>query len=147
MGGSAQVCTDILHFVNKSVTRYKGDYDHYENARAEALRNNERQRESQEKTRAHMQAFIERFRSNASRASMVQSRVKALGRMECVAEILDDPSLRFAFPAPEPLSSPVLQLVDVGYHYPNKPDLFRGCNLGLDLSSRVALVGPNGVGK
>lgn len=94
-----------------------------------------------------MQAFVDRFRSNASRASMVQSRIKALGRMECVAEILEDPSLRFAFPAPEPLSAPVLQLVDVGFHYPGKPELFSKVNLGLDMESRVALVGPNGIGK
>ena len=141
------VCTDMLHFINKSVTRYKGDYDHFETTRAEALRNNERMRESQEKTRAHMQAFVDRFRSNASRASMVQSRIKALGRMECVAEILDDPSLRFAFPAPEPLSAPVLQLVDVSFGYPEKPELFSKVNLGLDMESRVALVGPNGIGK
>ena len=141
------VCTDILHFINKRVTRYKGDYDHFEGTRAENLRNNERQREAQEKTRQHMQAFIDRFRSSANRASMVQSRIKAMGRMECVAEILEDPSLRFAFPAPEPLSPPVLQLVDVAFHYENKPNLFTKVNLGLDMESRVALVGPNGIGK
>jgi len=77
----------------------------------------------------------------------VQSRIKAMGRMECVAEILEDPSLRFAFPAPEPLSAPVLQLVDVGFGYDGKPDLFSKVNLGLDMQSRVALVGPNGIGK
>jgi hypothetical protein len=130
----------------------------WQGTRAESLRNNDRQREAQEKTRAHMQAFVDRFRSNASRASMVQSRIKALGRMECVAqkrettpsdptlpclppllssppraatwpplpspphhpvllprgrcvaEILEDPSLRFGFPSPEPLSAPVLQV-------------------------------------
>ena len=141
------VCTDMLHFLNKKVTRYKGDYDKFEETRAEALRNNERQRESQEKTRAHMQSFIDRFRSSANRAAMVQSRIKAMGRMECVAEILDDPSLRFAFPSPEPLSAPVLQLVDVGFGYPGKPQLFSKVNLGLDMSSRVALVSPNGIGK
>ena len=142
------VCTDVLHFHNKSVTRYKGDYDRFEATKAEALRNNERHREAQEKTRAHMQAFVDRFRGNAKRASMVQSRVKALGRMECVAEILEDPSLRFAFPAPEVLSAPVLQLVDVAFGYQqDKPPLFSKVNLGLDMESRVALVGPNGIGK
>ena len=141
------VCTDMLHFLNQKITRYKGDYDHFETTRAEALRNNDRQRESQEKTRAHMQSFIDRFRSSANRASMVQSRIKAMGRMECVAEILDDPSLRFAFPSPEPISAPVLQLVDVAFGYPGKPQLFSKVNLGLDMDSRVALVGPNGIGK
>ena len=150
--------TDILHFHNCAIARYKGDYDHFEEARAIALRNNERQRESQEKAKAHMQAFIDKFRCNASRAAMVQSRIKAMGRMEAVAEILSDPSLRFSFAAPEQLSPPVLQLQDVAFAYgagdggapsepPTRPALFEHVNLGLDLRSRVALVGPNGVGK
>ena len=63
-------------------SRYKGDYDHFEGTRAEALRNNERMRESQEKTKAHMQSFIDRFRSSANRAAMVQSRIKAMGEEE-----------------------------------------------------------------
>ena len=141
------VCTDILHFQNKKVKRFKGDYDRFEELKSEALRNDEKMREAQERTRAHMQAFVDRFRSNASRASMVQSRVKALGRMECVAEILEDPSLRFGFPAPDPLSAPVLQLVDVAFGYPGKPQLFSKVHLGIDMESRVALVGPNGIGK
>jgi len=94
-----------------------------------------------------MQSFINKFRASANRAAMVQSRIKAMNRMECVAEILEDPSLRFAFPPPEPISSPVLQVVDVAFSYPGKPALFSRVNLGLDMSSRVALVGPNGIGK
>ena len=143
-----RVVTDILHFSgDKKIVRYKGDYDKYETTRAEALRNNETQREAQEKARAHMQHFVDRFRASASRAAMVQSRVKALKRMECISEILDDPSLRFSFPQPEPISSPILQIVDVGFSYPGKPTLFSHVNLGLDMESRVALVGPNGIGK
>ncbi len=97
-----------------------------------------------------MQTFIDRYRANAKKASMVQSRIKAMGRMECVAEILEDPSLRFSFPPPEPLSAPVLQLVDVGFGYEASKggaELFSRVNLNLDLESRCALVGPNGIGK
>ena len=143
-----RVVTDILHFGgDKKIARFKGDYDKFEQTRSEALRNNEARRESQEKARQHMQSFVDRFRASANRAAMVQSRVKALKRMECVAEILDDPSLRFAFPQPEPISSPILQIVDVAYAYPSKPTLFSRVNLGLNMDSRVALVGPNGIGK
>ena len=55
---------------------------------------------------------------------------------------MDDPSLHFNFPEPEPLSTPILQLVDVGFHSPDKPSLFQHVELGLDMESRVALVGP-----
>jgi len=78
---------------------------------------------------------------------MVQSRVKALAKMENVAEILADPSLTFNFPSPEPLSTPILALNDVSFGYPGRPPLFKQVNLGLDMNSRVSLVGPNGVGK
>ena len=52
-------------------------------------------------------APLGRYRANAKRAAMVQSRIKMLGKMETLSEILDDPSLRFNFPDPESLSSPV----------------------------------------
>ena len=95
-----------------------------------------------------MQAFVDKFRSNAKRAAMVQSRIKAIARMEVVAETLADPTLCFDFPPPEPLSGlPILQLADVGFNYPGQPNLFKNVNLGVDLNSRVALVGPNGIGK
>ena len=168
------VVTDILHFQAKGITRYKGDYDHFEGTRADEIRNNERKAEAQEKARAHMNAFIAKFRSNANRAKMVQSRIKALGRMETLAEILTDSTLCFKFPSPEALSAPVLQMNDVAFGYvgykgmkplPTSGDtaavavagasdstatpklLFENVNLGLDMESRVALVGPNGVGK
>jgi len=141
------VCTDILHFQNKAITRYKGDYDIFEATRADDLKNNAKQRESLDKAKAHMAEFITKFRANAKRAAMVQSRVKALAKMENVAEILADPSLTFNFPSPEPLSTPILALNDVSFGYPGRPPLFKQVNLGLDMNSRVSLVGPNGVGK
>uniref|UniRef100_A0A7S3AUG8 ABC transporter domain-containing protein n=1 Tax=Haptolina ericina TaxID=156174 RepID=A0A7S3AUG8_9EUKA len=94
-----------------------------------------------------MQQFVDKFRANANRAKMVQSRIKALSKMENVAEILADPSLTFNFPSPEPLSAPILQLTDVTFGYPGRDPLFRQVNLGIDMTSRVSLVGPNGVGK
>ena len=139
---------DPLHFAgDKKITRWKGDYDTFETTRSERLRQNERMRDAQDKTRAHLESFNQRFRASANRAAMVQSRIKALGRMESLAEILEDPTLRFSFPDPEPLSPPVLQLANVGFHYEGQAALFSKVHLGLDMSSRVALVGPNGVGK
>ena len=95
-------------------------------------------RDAQDKTRAHMESFIQRFRASANRAAMVQSRIKALGRMESLAEILEDPTLRFSFPDPEPLSPPVLQLANVGFHYEGQAPLFSKVLLGPDWSSRAA---------
>ena len=79
---SARRLTFFYLSLNLLAATPQGDYDHFEGTRAESLRSNEKMRESQEKTRAHMQAFIDRFRASANRAAMVQSRVKAMGRME-----------------------------------------------------------------
>ncbi|KAJ1639294.1 P-loop containing nucleoside triphosphate hydrolase protein [Pavlovales sp. CCMP2436] len=142
------VVTDILHFQNKDIRRFKGDYDTFEDTRAEELRQSGKKAEAQDRQRAHTQAFIDRFRSNAKRASMVQSRIKSLGRMELLAEVFEDPTLQFDFPSPEPLQPPVLGMTDCSFQYPgDKPNIFTNVNLGIDLETRLAVVGPNGAGK
>ena len=110
------------------------------------MRHHEKAMESQEMKRAHMQKFIDKFRFNAKRASLVQSRIKALDRMEVLSEVADDPRWVFEFPDPGPISGTILQVVDAGFGYnPTKP-LFSGVEFGVDLDSRIAIVGPNGAG-
>lgn len=82
------VVTDIIHLEHKKLTYYKGDYDSFERTRAEKRRNDERSAEAEEMKRAHIQKFIDRFRFNAKRASLVQSRIKALDKLGGV-ELLD----------------------------------------------------------
>ena len=90
---------------------------------------------------------MDRFRYNAKRASLVQSRLKLLARMEPVPDIVEDPSIVFSFPPCEPLSPPIVQFNDVGFKYPDGSEIFKKLNFGLDLETRVAVVGPNGQGK
>jgi ATP-binding cassette subfamily F protein 3 len=59
---------------------------------------------------AHMQGFIDKFRYNAKRASLVQSRLKAIQKMDLIDEVIDDPSCVFIFPEPEKLRPPLLKL-------------------------------------
>ena len=66
---------------------------------------------------AHMQTFIDKFRANAKRASLVQSRIKALEKMPNLEEILEDPTCIFNFPAPEKLKSPLLNIEDGYFGY------------------------------
>ena len=49
------------------------------------------------------------------------------------------------FPEPDSVSPPVLGFTDVDFGYPNGPTLFKGLNFGLDMESRLAIVGPNGM--
>lgn len=141
------VATDILHLTNKKIDHYKGDFDNFENVRYQKLLQQQRAHEAQQSRVKHMQQFIDRFRYNAKRASLVQSRIKTLEKMVLVDEVLNDATLVLKFPDPDPLTPPILQFRDVSFGYPDKRQLFKNVNLGIDLDSRVALVGANGTGK
>ena len=111
------VVTDIVHLTNRKLEYYKGDYDTFERTRGERNKMQARAGEANEAKRAHIQAFIDRFRCNANRAALVQSRIKALERMEVLEDVADDPRWKFEFPDPGPLGVPVLQVNDVAFGY------------------------------
>ncbi|XP_057733178.1 ABC transporter F family member 3-like isoform X2 [Arachis stenosperma] len=93
-------------------------------------------------------SFIDKFRYNAKRASLVQSRIKALERMGHVDEIINDPDYKFEFPTPDDRPGPpIISFSDASFGYPGGPILFKNLNFGIDLDSRIAMVGPNGIGK
>jgi ATP-binding cassette subfamily F protein 3 len=140
------VATDIAHLTNQKLYYYKGNYEDYEKSRSEKAKNMTRQRAAQVKKIDHMQSFIDKFRANAKRASLVQSRIKALNKIEIVEEILEDPTCIFVFPTPEKLNPPILRLdnVDLGY---GTTQILSKVNFSVDMSSRIAVVGPNGAGK
>ncbi|OWM85192.1 hypothetical protein CDL15_Pgr027979 [Punica granatum] len=142
------VVTDILHLHGQKLTAYKGDYDTFERTREEQLKNQQKAFEANEKARGHMQAFIDKFRYNAKRASLVQSRIKALDRMGHVDQIVNDPDYKFEFPTPDDRPGPpIISFSDASFGYPGGPLLFKNLNFGIDLDSRIAMVGPNGIGK
>ncbi|KAL4442757.1 hypothetical protein ABPG77_006751 [Micractinium sp. CCAP 211/92] len=144
------VCTDVLHLHSRSITAYRGNYDTFEKTMRERQKNAKAAAESQAMKKAHMQAFIDKFRYNANRAALVQSRIKALERLaEKDVEVMDeDPAYIFRFPTPpDVVSPPILGFTDVDFGYPGGPTLFHNLNFGLDLTSRFAIVGPNGIGK
>jgi len=95
----------------------------------------------------HVQKFIDRFRANAKRASMVQSRIKSLNRMELVEEIMDDPTCVFRFPTPEQLNPPLLKIEGGSFGYDSSKPLITGIEFGITMDSRIAIVGSNGCGK
>jgi ATP-binding cassette subfamily F protein 3 len=76
-----------------------------------------REIESQDRQRSHMQKFIDRFRFNAKRASLVQSRIKSLQKLPMLEAIASDPTLQFEFKEPEPIPAPVLKADEVGFKY------------------------------
>ncbi|KAL6348912.1 hypothetical protein AAG906_033568 [Vitis piasezkii] len=142
------VVTDILHLHGQKLNSYKGDYDTFERTREEQLKNQQKAFESNERARSHMQSFIDKFRYNAKRAALVQSRIKALDRLGHVDEVINDPDYKFEFPTPDDRPGlPIISFSDASFGYPGGPLLFKNLNFGIDLDSRIAMVGPNGIGK
>lgn len=72
------VANEIIHFTNSKLENYRGDFYSFERQRDEQLRVRRKQRAAQQKQVEHIQRFVERFRANAKRASLVQSRVRRL---------------------------------------------------------------------
>ncbi|KPA73584.1 putative ABC transporter protein [Leptomonas pyrrhocoris] len=141
------VCSEVIHLVGHHLHYYTGNYDQFELTRVEQERQQKKQYAAQEKQRAHIQSFIDKFRYNANRAKMAQSRIKALERMEMVADVVSDPQFAFAFPDVEPVSGSFVEMVDCEFGYKPGVSLFKDVNMGIDESSRIVLVGANGAGK
>ncbi len=141
-------CTHILHMANRRLELYTGGYDDFEKRRAEKLRLLEANRVKQEAERAHLQAFVDRFKAKASKATQAQSRVKRLAKMQPISLPPEERVAPFVLPSPpRPLAPPLIRLekADVGYE-PGKP-ILRNLNLRMDEDDRIGLLGVNGAGK
>jgi len=140
------VVDHILHLEGGKVTLYPGGYDAFERQRAERLAQIAAAREKQDAERAKLQDYIARNSARASTAKQAQSRAKALAKMQPIAAAIEDPSLSFGFPDPQPLRPPLitLDMAAVGY---NETPVLQRLNLRIDPDDRIAFLGRNGNGK
>jgi len=140
------VTDHILHFEQRRLKLYSGNYSAFERARAEQLALQQAMHEKQQREIAHLHSYIERFRAKATKARQAQSRIKALARMEQVAAAHVDTPFTFAFREPLAMPDTLLELRDAVAGYTEQP-IVSGINLALRPGERVALLGPNGAGK
>jgi ATP-binding cassette subfamily F protein 3 len=141
------VAEEIIHFHDQQLMYFKGNYDQFEKTRTEMMRNQKKQMEGQTRQQDHLQKFIDKFRYNAKRASLVQSRIKALNRMDIIDEISEDPTCVFQFPDPEMLTPPLLRLTETTIGYGEGHVICEDVTIDINMESRYAIVGPNGAGK
>lgn len=142
-----EVCTDIIHFDSLQLIYYKGNYDNFEKIRNQTMDQSKKQFDSQQKKISHVQDFIDKFRYNAKRASLVQSRIKYLEKLEKVEQVMDDPTTVFMFETPEKLRPPLVRIDYGDFAYGSGPNIIQDINFSLDMTCKVALLGANGVGK
>ncbi|XP_076053372.1 ATP-binding cassette sub-family F member 3 [Oratosquilla oratoria] len=141
------VPTDVLHLHAQSIDCYRGNYDAFANTRSERMLNQQREYESQMAFRAHVQTFIDKFRYNASRASLVQSKIKMLEKLPELKPVEKETQVVLKFPEVEKLSPPILQLDEVSFFYVEGKTIFDNVNLNAPMDARICLVGENGTGK
>ena len=140
------VATDVIEFVDGKFIYYKGNYTDFVKSKSDRMINEAKIKKKQDKDIAHLQSFIDRFRANAKRAALVQSKIKVINKMEIQDEVMEDPSIIFILPEVEELKPPLLRLTNVTLGY-EKTKIIQKTNFYVDQQSRIAVVGPNGAGK
>jgi ATP-binding cassette, subfamily F, member 3 len=138
----------ILHLSQGKLTLYSGGYDRFEEARRAKQRLDLKLKKKQDDERRHIEAFIARFRAKASKASQAQSRIKALARMQPIAEQIEESVAPVLIPNPaQPLTSPLIRLEGAAVGYLPDVPVLSGLDLRLDADDRIGLLGANGNGK
>lgn len=141
----------IVHIDDKRLKRYSGNYSAFERQRAAQLELAAGMIEKQNRQRAHLQSFIDRFKAKATKAKQAQSRIKALARMEELAPLRA--AAEFSFEFREPLSAPnpmlVLDEVECGYQLEDgsQKKILNKIEFSLQIGQRIGLLGVNGAGK
>ena len=140
------VANRILAIEPGESVHHRGNYDDYLVARERALEVKQAAAARQEREIQRQMRFIDRFRSKATKATQVQSRIKQLEKIQVIELPRATKRVRFSFPQPPRSGSDVLTLSNAGKSYGDNV-VYSGLNLKLEREDRVALVGPNGAGK
>ena len=146
------VCTNMIDMRKKQLVYYGGNYDSYIKTRTENEVNQQKAYEKQQDEIKHIKEFIAKAGTYANLVRQAKSRQKILDKMEAdgfIEAVHQDRVFTFRFANVEKLPPPVLSLDNVTFSYSgNKKDnLYENLDFGVDMDSRTALVGPNGVGK
>ena len=136
----------IVEIWNKRLNVYSGNYTKYlrekDERRAQLVSAYQNQKDRIEQ----LEAFISRFRYQATKAKQVQSRIKELEKIERITVPEEEPIIHFSFPQPPPSGRTVIEAENLGKCYDSK-QVFSGGRFTIERGDRVALVGVNGAGK
>jgi ATP-binding cassette subfamily F protein 3 len=136
----------IVELWNKGLHFYTGGYSRYEQLKDERRAQLLAAYENQQDRIRQLEAFINRFRYQATKAKQVQSRIKEMDRIERIEIPPAEKSIHFSFPQPKPSGRIVAEFKDVSKSY-GSHCVFSGVDFIVERGDRVALVGVNGAGK
>jgi ATP-binding cassette subfamily F protein 3 len=136
----------VVDLALSKITVYTGNYSSFLKQKEERMAQVRAAYNNQKERREQIEAFINRFRYTATKASQVQSRIKELERMEVIEVPPEEVTIHFSFPQPPPSGRRVIELRHAGKSYGEKR-VFENLNLVLERGDRIGLIGPNGAGK
>ena len=131
---------------NKRLTIYHGNYSKYLKQKDERREQLKAAYRNQHEQIEHLEAFINRFRYQATKAKQVQSRIKELEKIERIEIPEEEPVIHFKFPQPPPSGRTVAEAENLGKDYGTKR-VFSKAHFTIERGDRLALVGVNGAGK
>ncbi|XP_044728958.1 ATP-binding cassette sub-family F member 1 [Chrysoperla carnea] len=152
------VCNEIIHLDQQKLYYYKGNYSMFKKMYVQKKKEMMKEYEKQEKRIKELKAHgsSKKAAEKKQKEALTRKQEKNRTKMQKAdddngpTELLQRPKeyiVKFSFPDPPPLQPPILGLHNVSFSYPGQKPLFIDVDFGIDLSSRVAIVGPNGVGK
>src|SRR5437868_13960599 len=136
----------IIEIWNKNIHFYPGNYEKYLSQKAERRHQLEAAYRNQRERIEQVEAFISRFRYQATKAKQVQSRIKELERIERIEIPPEERTIHFSFPQPKPSGRIVAEVTGLAKSYGEK-EVFRDVNFLIERGDRISLVGVNGAGK
>eukprot|EP01084_Bolivina_argentea_P059835 109307_1 len=142
------IATQIIHLHHKTITYYKGNFSTFLDVKNRKYMQQLKDYENQQNEIAHIKSFIDKFRYNAKKASMVQSRIKLLKNMRRVHKPLKQFKIEFDFPSEiSILSGQIVSCRNITFGYSSNNILLNGISCNLDMRSRIGCIGANGSGK
>ena len=140
------IADHTVHLESGRATTYRGNYSSFERQRGENLANQVALARRQERKAAEIMKFVDRFRAKSSKARQVQSRLKALERLEVAMPGHVDSPYEFSFPNPTQMSPMLVQVESATLGYPDAPILSVD-SLRVGPGARIGVLGANGAGK
>merc|ERR1719232_1521490 len=153
------VCTDIIHLDQCKLWYYKGNYSMFKKMEMQKRRERIKEYEKQEKRIKELKSSGQSKKKAESKQKEALTRKQQKNQSKLSknddedtgpTELLEKPKeylVKFSFPETSTLQPPILGLYNASFNYPDQPPLFKNVEFGIDMESRIAIVGPNGVGK
>ncbi|WFD26278.1 ABC transporter ATP-binding protein arb1 [Malassezia nana] len=147
------VCTNIIDLtIQKKFITYGGNYSTYVRTKTENEVNQMKAYHKQQEEIAHIKKFIASAGTYANLVKQAKSKQKIIDKMEAaglIEPVVVPKQLRFNFEDVRKLPPPIIAFNDVGFSYSGKEEdfLYKDLSFGIDMDSRVAIVGQNGTGK